>query len=253
MMDQEEANAGEAEDEVLTAGLLRHSAGLERQAFPKTYHVRVTYGFFVYLFGLTAFIFGYTGFMHYYHESQGRSFQKGMYVFVTLYLAFIFSIIAWQVPRRVVREDDKILVHFFCRTRVVPIDSILEVRIARRRRLRSGAAGGGGSGRRRLTCLCCRYPKKCIWGYPTNLDMNVVLVTKSCCNNYCFSLHEMDEFVADNAPVATKEVVVEPDDGEEVEAGNVQLELSPEQGGAEEPQPSVIGAGTAGPENPRQE
>lgn len=242
-MDPEDAYG---EDEVLTAGLLRYSAGLERQVFPKTYNVRITWGFFMYLFGLTAFIFGYTGFMHYYHESQGRAFQKGTYAFVFFYLVFIFSIIFLQVPRRVVREDDKILIHFLCRTRVVPIDSIEFVRIARRRRVRSGNGQGG----RRIRCICCQYPKKCIWGYPTNLDRNVVLVTTSCCNNYCFSLHEMDEFVADNAPAVAKEVVVEPD---EVEANDVQLEVPPEQG-ADGPEPSVIGAGNSqSAENPRQE
>merc|ERR1711871_7765 len=68
----------------------------------------------------------------------------------------------------------------------------IEVRIVRRRR-----------GKNILKCnegLCCRYPSKCFWGYPTNFEKNIIVVTNTSCNNYFFSLHDMDDFIADNSP-----------------------------------------------------
>eukprot|EP00931_Biecheleriopsis_adriatica_P070303 TRINITY_DN44084_c0_g1_i1.p2 TRINITY_DN44084_c0_g1~~TRINITY_DN44084_c0_g1_i1.p2 ORF type:complete len:221 (+),score=39.66 TRINITY_DN44084_c0_g1_i1:81-743(+) len=187
----------EAEDEVATASLLLNCAGVQRNIFPKTYHTRVSRGFIAYLIFLTVFLLGYTVFVYYNPVGNDDGTESGigiplwyLLVFDVSYLALLFGFIFSQVPRKVVRENGQILIVFCCRTRVVPIESLVEIRIVRRRRNRCS----------RKECKLCLYPWKCFWGYPTNFDRNIIVVTDTTCNNYFFCLKEMEEFMADNWP-----------------------------------------------------
>lgn len=179
------------EDDVATAALLLNCAGVQRHLFPKTYHIVVSKGFIAYLLFLTVFVFAYTIILYYAPEQGsadlGVSFEH-LLLFDLVYCSICIFIILMQVPRKIVRENDKLLIVFCCRTRVVPIESLIEIRIIRRRKCcdRQG----------RL----CLYPSKCFWGYPTNFERNIIVVTDSCCNNYFFCVHEMEEFMADNWP-----------------------------------------------------
>lgn len=178
---------GSDEEAVITASLLRNSAGALRDAFPKTYHVRVTWGFYIYLACLTIGLFAYSGL---YYLPGTVSVDPMIFLFDAVYILCIMLMIFMQVPRRVIRERERLLIVFCCRTRQVPIDSIVEIRV-------TGERAQTGCSRRGM---CCRYPLKCFWGYPTNFTSNIVVVTDTCCNNYAFSLHEMAEFMADNWP-----------------------------------------------------
>merc|ERR1712151_1127169 len=115
-----------------------------------------------------------------------------VFLFDLCYMLLIIGFIFWQVPKKVIRENDRIKLVFCCRTRVVPIDNVIEIRIVRRAKV----------GRRCCPkrTLCSVYPWKCFWGYPTNFSKGVIIVTNSHCNNYTFCLHEMDAFIAENWP-----------------------------------------------------
>ncbi|CAK9111687.1 unnamed protein product [Durusdinium trenchii] len=124
----------------------------------------------------------------------GISFEN-LLLFDVAYCFICIFIILMQVPRKIIRENDKLLIVFCCRTRVVPIESLVEIRIIRRR-----------------TCCdrqsrMCLYPSKCFWGYPTNFERNIIVVTDSTCNNYFFCVHEMEDFMADNWPANDMEAV----------------------------------------------
>lgn len=173
-------------DSIASASLLLNASGVHRQVFPKTYHTRITKGFAMYIVLLTCFLFGYTLSVSAAFDTPVRWEVIGFdFAYLACLLAFIFC----QVPKRVVRENDRILMIFCCGTRAIPIESIKEVRAVRRRR----------DCRRSFRH---QYPTKCFWGYPTNLDRNIIIVTDTHCNNYFFSLKEMDEFIADNWPDA---------------------------------------------------
>uniref|UniRef100_A0A7S0AXA0 Uncharacterized protein n=1 Tax=Pyrodinium bahamense TaxID=73915 RepID=A0A7S0AXA0_9DINO len=178
------APADEDSDDVATAALLLNASGVLREVFPKTYHTRVTKGFALYLLSLTVFIFGYTIFASLWTESRVRLQIIG---FDVAYTAFLFAFIFCQVPLRVVRENHCLLMIYCCGTRAIPIESIIEVRAVRRRTDCRGS-------------FRLKYPTKCFWGYPTNLERNIIVVTDTHCNNYFFCLKEMDEFIADNWP-----------------------------------------------------
>mmetsp|Transcript_116422 Transcript_116422/g.340580 ORF Transcript_116422/g.340580 Transcript_116422/m.340580 type:complete len:208 (+) Transcript_116422:176-799(+) len=175
---------GEDEDDIATAALLRNASGVHRQLFPKTYHTRVTKGFALYLLFLTLFLFGYPFCVS---QATGTPMAWPIIVVNIAYLGFIFAFIFCQVPLRVVREDERILMVYCCGTSAIPIESVVEVRVVRRRRDCRGS-------------FRCQYRTKCFWGYPTNLDRNIIIVTTSRCNNYFFCLKELEEFVADNWP-----------------------------------------------------
>mmetsp|Transcript_86788 Transcript_86788/g.230604 ORF Transcript_86788/g.230604 Transcript_86788/m.230604 type:complete len:206 (-) Transcript_86788:1-618(-) len=170
-------------DDIATAALLLNASGVHRQVFPKTYHTRVTNGFALYLFLLSVFLFGYTIVVCAMYETPWEWFI----LFDVTYMSMVFAFIFCQVPRRVVRENDRIMMVYCCRTRIIPIESVVEVRVVRRRRDCRGS-------------FRCQYPTKCFWGYPTNLDRSIIVVTDTRCNNFFFSIKEMDEFIADNWP-----------------------------------------------------
>eukprot|EP00439_Symbiodinium_sp_Y106_P033169 s4499_g3.t5 len=130
----------------------------------------------------------------------GVAFEHLLF-FDVAYCGAILFFILMQVPRRVVRDNDSLKIV----TRLVPIESLVEIRIVRRRRCCDKQG--------RL----CIYPGKCFWGYPTSFDQNVIVVTDSCCNNYFFCLHDMEEFVLDNWPALEEE-------GEADEPVKVQVE-----------------------------
>eukprot|EP00928_Gymnodinium_smaydae_P011377 TRINITY_DN14205_c1_g1_i1.p1 TRINITY_DN14205_c1_g1~~TRINITY_DN14205_c1_g1_i1.p1 ORF type:complete len:257 (-),score=34.53 TRINITY_DN14205_c1_g1_i1:31-687(-) len=212
------------DDEVASASLLLNSSGVRRQIFPKSYRIKLTWGFYLYLFALTAFVFSYTAVL--YALGDG-TVSPLVFVFDAVYMIFLIAFIFWQVPRTVIRENDRILVRFCCRTRAVPLDTVLEIRILHARKCTSAKDCCKG--------LLCRYPTKFFWGYPTNFDRNVLLVTSTSCNNYIFSLHEMDEFVRDNWP---EQEAADQADGDQVELGGG--------GGAAAAEgPTVLGAATA--------
>mmetsp|Transcript_63790 Transcript_63790/g.149540 ORF Transcript_63790/g.149540 Transcript_63790/m.149540 type:complete len:211 (-) Transcript_63790:188-820(-) len=196
------------EDDVATAALLLNSAGIQKNLFPKTYHIKLSKGFVAYLIFLTVFVFAYT--LVIYYAPQSDSEQRGvafehLLFFDVAYCGAILFFILMQVPRRVVRDNDSLKIVFCCRTRLAPIESLVEIRIVRRRRCCDKQG--------RL----CIYPGKCFWGYPTSFDQNVIVVTDSCCNNYFFCLHDMEEFVLDNWPALEEE-------GEADEPVKVQVE-----------------------------
>mmetsp|Transcript_99105 Transcript_99105/g.296144 ORF Transcript_99105/g.296144 Transcript_99105/m.296144 type:complete len:212 (+) Transcript_99105:123-758(+) len=169
-----------------TAALLLNASGVHRHLFPKTYHTRLTRGFGLHLLSLAVFLFGYTAiFTH----MNGLSLPPELVAFACVYLLFLFAFIFCQVPLRVVRENDRILMVFCCRTRAIPIESVLEVRVVRMRKPCHGS-------------FRSHYPSKCFWGYPTNMERNVIIVTTTHCNNYYFCPKEMDEFITDNWPDA---------------------------------------------------
>ncbi|CAJ1367336.1 unnamed protein product [Effrenium voratum] len=203
--------AVDEEDDVATASLLLNCAGVQRQVFPKTYNIRLSRGFAAYLVFLTFFVFSYTIVLYYTPErgpeSGGISFEQ-LLLFDVAYSCITLFIILLQVPRRVVRENDKLLIMFCCRTRSVLIESLIEIRVVRRQR-------------------CCQrrrgwlYPGKCFWGYPTNFERNIIVVSDSRCNNYFFCVHEMEDFMLDNWPA--------PD--------------LPDGRGSKDPEPNVFGSG----------
>lgn len=189
------AEAGlDNEDCVFTASLLRNAAGVGKNLFPKTYKVKITAAFYFYVFVLTLFVIGASIYEQF--EVYGK-FMPSIFVIDVAYILFMVGMIFWFVPRLVIRENERLVLVFWCRKWSVPIDSIIEIRIVRRRR-----------GKNIMRCkegLCCRYPTKCFWGYPTNFDKNIIVVTNTSCNNYFFSLHDMEDFIADNSP--TNEMV----------------------------------------------
>eukprot|EP00746_Dinoflagellata_sp_MGD_P004362 gnl/MRDRNA2_/MRDRNA2_108397_c0_seq1.p1 gnl/MRDRNA2_/MRDRNA2_108397_c0~~gnl/MRDRNA2_/MRDRNA2_108397_c0_seq1.p1 ORF type:complete len:217 (+),score=19.51 gnl/MRDRNA2_/MRDRNA2_108397_c0_seq1:139-789(+) len=179
----------EDEDCVFTAPLLRNAAGVIQNIFPKTYRVKITTGFYLYVLVLTLMVIGASLYEQF--DVYGK-FVWDIFVFDVAYILFIVGMIFWFVPRLVIRENERLILVFWCRKWNVPLDSIIEVRIVRRRK-----------GKNIMKCkegLCCRYPTKCFWGYPTNFDKNIVVVTDTTCNNYFFSLYDMEDFIADNSP-----------------------------------------------------
>lgn len=193
-------------DEVATSSLLANAAGVRRQAFPKTYTVRLTWGFYGYLVIVTVMIFGYTAAVAWYSGGVFTLAEFGFVVlFDTAYVAFILSFIFCQVPRTVIRENDRLVFAFCCRKRSVPISSIVEIRIVKRRKFKRGDCFQCHRG------LLCKYPTKCFWGYPTNFDRNIIVVSDTSCNNYLFSLIEMEDFVADNWPERDDDTVLAPE------------------------------------------
>eukprot|EP00435_Cladocopium_sp_Y103_P073518 s35_g44.t1 len=160
------------EDDVATAALLLNCAGVQRHLFPKTYHIVVSKGFIAYLLFLTVFVF------------LPCKLQIAWKFAVVLHLHLHHS----DASAAQDSEGKRQVAHRLLLTRVVPIESLIEIRIIRRRKCcdRQG----------RL----CLYPSKCFWGYPTNFERNIIVVTDSCCNNYFFCVHEMEEFMADNWP-----------------------------------------------------
>eukprot|EP00933_Yihiella_yeosuensis_P073864 TRINITY_DN82644_c0_g1_i1.p1 TRINITY_DN82644_c0_g1~~TRINITY_DN82644_c0_g1_i1.p1 ORF type:complete len:217 (+),score=20.62 TRINITY_DN82644_c0_g1_i1:43-693(+) len=181
------------QDDIATAALLLNCAGVKKQIFPKTYNIRLSWGFCAYLVIITCFVFCYTFFAYWISGQESDQSEhlslEFLLIFDACYLCVLFSLIFLQVPIKVIRENNRLLIVFCCRRREVPIESLIEIRIVKRRR------------------KCCRgrnmcglYPKKCFWGYPTNFDKNIIVVTDTTCNNYFLSLHEMEEFLADNWP-----------------------------------------------------
>ncbi|CAE7301016.1 unnamed protein product [Symbiodinium pilosum] len=120
------------EDDVATASLLLNSAGIAKHLFPKTYHVKLSKGFIAYLIFLTVFIFAYTLVIYYapqrHSEQIGVAFEH-LLIFDVAYCGAILFLILMQVPRRVVRENESLLIVFCCRTRVVRIESLVEIRL----------------------------------------------------------------------------------------------------------------------------
>lgn len=85
------------DDAIATSSLLQNAKGIQEKTFPKTYKVRVTWAFFLYLASLAILLFGYTAAVYVYEDDPVLT-SPFIFLFDAIYILFLFALIFWQVP-----------------------------------------------------------------------------------------------------------------------------------------------------------